>query len=313
MKNKKRKMPTEITILIIFLIIFVSAIVFIDGFVSYENIKNLLRSTAINGIIAIGMTFVIIAAGIDLSVGAVAGFAGIVASMMMTTTDGIVLPIIVGVLAGTLVGLLNGIVVFDGKVPPFIATLGSMTVVRGLIMLITGARLITGLPKSFINFSQKAIFGIPSMVIVWLIIVAIGAVIIKFTLFGRNIYAIGSNKESARLSGINIRFSTYGVYALSALIASIAGIVLTSRLSNGIPTAGQGFENDAIAAVIIGGASFTGGQGTVFGTVIGALLIQTLKNTGNLLGVNSFILDIMTGLVLIFAVMIDSLKRVKKN
>lgn len=313
MKLEKRKVPTEITILIIFLLIFFCSVIFINDFMTYDNIKNLLRSTAINGIIASGMTFVIIAAGIDLSVGTVAGFAGIIASMMMSGTNNIVLPIIIGVLAGSLVGLFNGVIIFDGKVPPFIATLGTMTAVRGLIMLITGARLITELPKAFVNFSQKMVFGIPSMVIVWLIIVAIGAVIIKFTLFGRNIYAIGSNAEAARLSGINIRLNTYGVYIFSAFISSIAGIVLTSRLSNGIPTAGQGFENDAIAAVIIGGASFTGGQGTILGTVIGALLIQTLKNSGNLLGINSFILDIMTGLVLIFAVMIDSLKRIKKN
>ena len=136
---------------------------------------------------------------------------------------------------------------------------------------------------------------------------------IKCTLFGRNIFAIGSNVEAARLSGINIRVTTYGIYMFSSTVAAIGGIVLASRLANGIPTAGQGFENDAIAAVIIGGASFTGGQGTVWGTVIGALLIQTLKNAGNLLGINSFILDIATGLILIFAVMIDSLKREKSG
>lgn len=310
MKKERKSLPTEITIVVIFLVIFVGSFLFINDFKSFNNITNLLRSTAINGIIAIGMTFVIIAGGIDLSVGAVTGLSGVLAAMIMVNTNHIFLGIVGGICSGCVVGVLNGIIVFHGKVPPFIATLGMSTVVRGSIMLMTDARLISGLPKTFTAFAQnRTILGIPDMVIVWLVVVLIGAFIIKFTLFGRNIFAIGSNNEAARLSGINIRLTTYGVYIFSSVVAAVAGIVLTSRLANGIPTAGQGFENDAIAAVIIGGASFTGGQGTVWGTLIGALLIQTLKNAGNLLGINSFVLDIMTGIILISAVMIDSLKR----
>ncbi len=308
-KGIKKKLPAELTILLIFMLIFLCSTLFIDGFMTYDNITNLLRSTAVNGIIAMGMTFVIIAAGIDLSVGAVAGLAGIVTAMMMSGTENIVLPILGGILAGAAVGALNAVFIFEGKVPPFIATLGTQTAVRGFIMLITGARLITKLPKAFTGFAQVRILGIPAMVLVWIGVVIIGAFIVKFTLVGRNIYAIGSNTEAARLSGINIRKNTYFVYIFAAVVSAVAGIVLTTRLSNGIPTAGQGFEQDAIAAVIIGGASFNGGEGTVLGTVIGALIMQTLKNAGNLLGINSFLLEIMTGLLLVGAVMIDQLKK----
>lgn len=308
-KDGKKKMPTELTILLIFLLIFLSSTLFIEGFMTYDNITNLLRSTAVNGIIAMGMTFVIVAAGIDLSVGAVAGLAGIVTAMMMSGTENIAVPILGGILAGAAVGVLNAAFIHEGKVPPFIATLGTQTAVRGFIMLITGARLITKLPKTFTGFAQTRVLGIPAMVLVWIGVIVIGAFIVKFTLVGRNVYAVGSNAEAARLSGIDIRKNTYFVYIFAAVVSSIAGIVLTTRLSNGIPTAGQGFEQDAIAAVIIGGASFNGGEGTVLGTVIGALIMQTLKNSGNLLGINSFILEIMTGLLLVGAVMIDQLKK----
>ena len=170
-EKKKKSIPAEFTILIIFLVIFISSFLFIRDFKSLNNITNLLRSTAINGIIAIGMTFVIIGAGIDLTVGAVAGLSGVVASMMMVKTGGIWFPILLGIVCGTMVGALNGIVIFDGKVPPFIATLGMSTAVRGSIYLMTDARLITNLPAKFTGFAQIRIFNVPAMVLVWIAVV----------------------------------------------------------------------------------------------------------------------------------------------
>ena len=306
------KMPAEGTILIIFILLFLCSSIFIKGFFSYDNLTNLIRQTSINGIVAIGMTFVIVTAGIDLSVGAVAGFAGVIAAKMMSGTEQVFLPILVGLLAGTAVGLLNGVIVHNGKVPPFIATLGTQTAIRGAVMLITGARMVSGLPKSFTGFAQKTVLNLPAMFLVWFVISIIGVLIIKFTRFGRNVYALGSNQEAARLSGIHVRNNLYGVYMLCAFMASVAGIVLTARMANGVPTAGSGYEQDAIAAAVIGGASFNGGEGTIWGTVIGAMIMQTLRNAGNLLGIDPFILEIMVGSLIVIAVWIDQMKK-RKN
>lgn len=304
-----KNLPPEATILVVFILIFIASSMGIKGFFTYNNLTNLIRQTSINGIVAIGMTFVIISAGIDLSVGAVAGLAGVVAAKMMSETGMVWIPIIVAIGVGALVGVLNAIIIYDGRVPAFIATLGTQTAVRGIIMLITNARMVSGLPKTFTAFAQETFLGLPVMFLVWLVVSVIGAVILKLTCFGRNIYAIGSNEEAARLSGINLRINIYKIYVLCAFMASIAGIVLTSRMANGVPTAGQGYEQDAIAAAVIGGASFNGGEGTIQGTIIGAMIMQTLRNAGNLLGLNPFILEIMVGVLLVVAVLVDQIKK----
>jgi len=305
-QNKKRWLTTELLLLGVLLIMGIGLGFASSKFLTPNNLSNLLRQTSINGVVAIGMTVVIISAGIDLSVGAVVGLSGILASSFMTT-GGMSIPvaIFVAVLLSTLVGLFNGIVIFDGKVPAFIATLGAMTAVRGLVMLTTNARMVAGLPKSFTNFAQATILGLPGLTFVWLIIVIITALILKFTTFGRNIYAIGSNIEAARLSGINIRLTTYGVYSYGALLSAIAGVMMTARLGNGVPTGGMGYETDAIASAVIGGASLSGAEGTIIGTVLGSIIMQTLRNGGNLLGINPFIMEIVIGLLIIGAVMLD--------
>jgi ribose transport system permease protein len=285
----------------------------VDGFLTANNLSNLVRQTSINGVIALGMTFVIVSAGIDLSVGSVVGFSGMFAAILMTQA-GInpVFSIIMALIAGTLVGLLNGILIYDGKVPPFIATLGTMTVFRGVIMLISGARMVSGLPESFVNFAQTSILGMPSLFVVWVLMILISSFIMAKTRFGRNIYAIGSNTEAARLSGINIRTNMYMIYGYSALMSSIAGIMLVSRLANGIPTAGGGYELDAIAAAVIGGASLNGAEGSIIGTVVGAMLMSTLRNAGDLLGIDPFILQILIGALIVAAVLIDQVKKQNK-
>jgi ribose transport system permease protein len=305
-KKHRRILTTEILLLAVLILMAIGLGSLSSKFLTPNNLFNLVRQTSIYGVVAIGMTVVIISAGIDLSVGAVVGLSGILVSSFMTTGGmSVPLAIITGVLLATLIGLFNGIVIFDGKVPAFIATLGSMTAVRGLVMLTTNARMVAGLPKSFTGFAQSTILGLPGLTVIWLIIIVITALMLKFTTFGRNIYAIGSNIEAARLSGINIRLTTYGVYTFGALLSAIAGVMMTARLGNGVPTGGMGYETDAIASAVIGGASLSGAEGTIIGTVLGSIIMQTLRNGGNLLGINPFIMEIVIGLLIIGAVMLD--------
>ncbi len=301
---------SEATILAVFLVLFLGLAFFVKGFFTANNLSNLVRQTSINGVIALGMTFVIISAGIDLSVGSTVGFSGMFIAVLMTQHGvGIFPALFLSLLGGTLVGILNGILIYDGKVPPFIATLGTMTVFRGVIMLVSGARMVSGLPKPFVNAAQITILGLPSLFVVWLVATVFSAFILTKTVFGRNIYAIGSNPEAARLSGINIRWNIYGIYGYCAFMSALAGIMLTSRLANGIPTAGSGYELDAIAASVIGGASLSGAEGTIVGTVIGAMLMATLRNGGNLMGIEPFILQILIGALIVVAVLVDQIQK----
>lgn len=282
------------------------------SFLTLNNLSNLVRQVSIIGVVAIGMTLVIISAGIDLSVGSMVGFANILVAVLMTHGVPIIPSILISLAAGAVLGVLNGVLIHDGRVPPFIATLGMMTAVRGLLMLISEARMIAGLPKPFLEFAQVDILWVPSLFFVWLVVILLSVVMTTLMRFGRNVFALGSNAEAARLSGISIRGTVYGVYAFSALASSIAGILYTSRLANGIPTAGEGYELDAIAAAVVGGASLMGGEGTILGTVLGALIIAMLRNGGNLLGINPFILQIAIGVLIVVAVLIDQLNKREK-
>ena len=271
-------------LLILVAVMFIALACASDVFLTTNNLQNLIRQTAIYGVIAIGMTFVIMSGGIDLSVGSVVGLSGVICAMLMSNASWPIFPAAVAaVLVATLVGVFNGIIIFDGKVPPFIATLGVNTAMRGVIMLITGARMISGLPKAFTSFSRDTFLYIPMLGWVWFIIIAVAIVVIKYTTFGRNNFAVGSNTEAARLSGINIRLTTYGVYTVCAFLSAIAGVLMTARLGNGVPTGGEGYETDAIAAAVLGGASLTGAEGSIIGTVLGSLIMATLRNGGNLL------------------------------
>jgi ribose transport system permease protein len=316
-KPGKKSLSTVMMLAVLLLAMFIVLTLLTDKFLTVNNIQNLLRQTAIYGVIAIGMTFVIMSGGIDLSVGAVVGLSGVLSAMFMSTserTGGMGLPVWLAIIAAvaisSLVGVINGAIIFDGKVPPFIATLGIQTAVRGLIMLITNAQMISGIPKDFAGFSRQTFLAFPTLGWVWVAFIVVAAIVIKFTTFGRNIFAVGSNTEAARLSGISIRKTTYSVYVVSALMCAVAGVLMTARLGNGVPTGGIGYETDAIAAAVIGGASLNGAEGSIIGTVLGSLIMATLRNGGNLLGINSFILEITIGLLIVFAVLMD--KRRKK-
>lgn len=308
-KLPNTEMRTELYLVGLLAVLFLFFSVTSDVFLTVNNLKTLVRQVSIYGIIAIGMLVVIISAGIDLSVGSVTGLSGVVAALCMAGGMSISISLIIALVSGLIVGLVNGILVHDGKVPPFIATMGTMTVVRAIIMLLTNASMISGQPQSFKRIAQTEILNIPFLFVVWVIMIIIAWFITKKTVFGRNVYAIGSNREAARLSGINIRKTIYGVYIFSAFVCSIAGILLTARLGNGVPTAGAGYELDAIASAVVGGASLDGGTGSVIGTVLGSMIMATLRQGGVLLGVNAFVLEIIIGSLIVVAVLIDKLRR----
>lgn len=303
------KLKTEGTLVLIMLVLVVFLSLATKGFMTGNNLSNLVRQTSINGIVALGMTFVIIAGGIDLSVGSVVGFAGIMVALLLKNGMGIGPAVFLTLVASIIFGVINGFMIYDGRIPPFIATLGSMTIIRGAIMLISGARMVAGLPKSFLDIAQGTVVGLPALFFVWLVLILVAWFITNHTPFGRNTYTLGSNIEVARLSGINIRVNTYAIFGFGALMAGVAGILMTSRLANGIPTGGQGYEMDAIASCVIGGASLSGAEGTILGTVLGAIIMATLRNGGNLLGIDPFILQIVNGVIIVAAVFLDQYRK----
>lgn len=300
---------TEVTLASILIVLCIFLSFTSPVFLTSENLSNLVKQSAINGIIALGMTVVIITGGIDLSVGSVAGLAGVIVGMLMTSG---LAPWPAAILAVTVcffVGVGNGIMVHEGGIAPFIATLGSMTMVRGLVELLTNARTISGLPAAFLRFGNVDYFGMPSLFWVWAILAVILTVVLNRTRFGRNVYAIGSSPEVARLSGISLRANLYLAYGIGGLMAGIAGVVLTARVRMAAPTAGSTYELYAIAAAVIGGASLSGAQGTILGSVLGALIMTTIASGGNLLGIDAFTLQIAIGALIVLAVWIDRIRK----
>ena len=277
-------------------------------FLTSDNLTNLVKQSAINGIIALGVTAVIISGGIDLSVGSVAGLSGVVAAMLMTGGAPTLLACAAALLVAALIGVANAVMIYEGRIPPFIATLASMTMVRGLVKLTTDARMITGLPDGFLRFGEADYLGLPSQFWVWMVLAAVMIVVLSRTRFGRAIYAIGASPEVARLSGIDLRRNLYAVYALGAVMAGIGGLVLTARVRMASPTAGENYELYAIAAAVIGGASLSGAQGTIVGAILGALIMTTITNGGNLLGIDAFTLEIAIGALIALAVWADKFR-----
>lgn len=310
--QKAGKLPKRLSgygLLLIMLFMWLLVFLFEPRFMSFENLSNLGRQTTIIAIVAIGQTFVIITKGIDLSVGSTVGLISVVTAKLLVSGMAVVPTIIIALFIGAVVGLVNGLIVYDAKITPFIATLGMMTVLRGATMMSSEGRLISNVPKSITKIAESTFFGIPYLLFILLIIAIIGTIVIKYTVFGRNLFAIGSSEESSRLSGVNVRLTTYGAYMVSGVLSAIAGFLLTSRLASGIPTAGTGYELDAIASSVIGGASLFGAQGSIVGTVIGSFIMSTLSNAGNLLGVQPFWLQIAVGTLLIVVVFFDQIKK----
>ncbi len=295
---------------IIALILFSVIVTIINpSFLSFSNILNVLRQTSINAIIAAGMTFVILTGGIDLSVGSILGLAGAVAASLITRGQNVFVVLIAALLIGAAIGALNGVVISKGKVQAFIATLAMMTLVRGYILVFTDGKPI-GIEASknadiLASIGSGYILGIPIPIYITALVFIIAYYILKHTRFGRYVYAMGGNEEATKLSGINVARVKIFVYALSGALAALAGIIVTARLSSAQPQAGSGYELDAIAAVVLGGTSLSGGTGNIFGTIVGALIIGILNNALNLMDVSSYYQLLAKGLVILIAVLLD--------
>jgi len=280
-----------------------------DRFLTVNNLLNVTRQISINAIISVGMTLVILTGGIDLSVGSIVALTGSITAGLLVGGQALLTSVLIGMMVGALLGLCNGLLITRAEIPPFIATLGTMTAARGFTLVYTEGRPITGMGESFRFLGGGYIAGIPVPVILMVIIFALAYIVLKRNRLGRYIYAIGGNEEAARLSGINTKKILLSVYVLGGLLAGFSGIIMASRLNSAQPTAGVSFELDAIAAVVLGGTSLSGGVGTIGGTLIGALIIGILDNGLNLLNVSSFYQQVAKGFVILLAVFLDKKRR----
>lgn len=274
-------------------------------FLTVSNLLNIAQQTSINAIIAVGLTFVIVSGGIDLSVGSLVAFAGVIMASLLEQAVPAPLAVLVGLGAGLGCGLVNGLLITLGRLPPFIATLGMMSVARGGALWFTEGRPISGFSAGFRWLATGEVWFVPVPVLVMAAVYAIAHFVLRRTPFGRYAFAIGGNEEAALLSGVRVRLHKTMVYGVSGLLSALAAVVLTARLNSAQPIAGINYELDAIAATVIGGTSLMGGQGSVIGTLIGALTMGVLRNGLNLLGVSSFIQQIVIGVVIILAVLVD--------
>jgi ribose transport system permease protein len=282
-----------------------------DTFLTGTNLDNLGRQVSIYAIIAIGQLLVILTAGIDLSVGSVVGLSGVIAAKAVFDTAGagsVLLAVGLALLVGAAVGLLNGVLVAILKMPPFIVTLGTLGVARGLTLLYTDGRTIQPLPRSFTQIAGGEFLGVANLIWLTVLIALLVGFGLRRTVWGRYIYAVGSNPESARLTGVPVNAVLLSVYALSGMLAALGGILLASRLGNGVPTAGTGYELQAIAACVIGGASLFGARGSALGALVGALIVGLLNNGGTLLGIDPFWLQVAIGALILVAVGVDQLQ-----
>ena len=285
-----------------------------EYFVTVKNLFNVLRQISTNLLLACGMTMVIILGGIDLSVGSVIALSGVLAAGGVVRYNLPIVPaMLLGILIGVIFGLFNGFVISKTTIPPFIVTLATMNIARGLAGVYTGGSPVRVVTKEWQWIGAGYAFGVPVPVIIMIIVFIISLLIINRTRMGRYIYAVGGNNLAATYSGINVSKVKFFVYTYSGIMAGLAGIILASRMYSGQPTAGEGAEMDAIAAVVVGGTSMAGGSGKLGGTLIGALIIGILNNGLNLMNVNSFWQTVVKGIVILLAVTIDFFRNRKKG
>ncbi|KSV72008.1 hypothetical protein N182_30065 [Sinorhizobium sp. GL2] len=282
-----------------------------DAFLSPFNLINVMRQVALYGIVSVGLTFVILTAGIDLSVGSIVGVVAVATATMLNSGIAVPIVIVAAVALGLCFGLANGIGVAWIQIPPFIMTLGAMVMLRGLALTLSDGRPVDvqNMTSEFAMIGRGNLAGVPIAVWIFLLIAAVALFVLRYTVFGRNIYAVGSNREAARLSGINVNRVLVGVYAISGMLAGLSAVIFVSRLTVGEPTAGTGLELEAIAITVIGGASLFGGVGGVVGTVVGACILAVLANIMNLVGISPFTQQIVKGAIIIIAVCFEVLRR----
>jgi len=300
-------------ILLSFLALCLVLAILSERFLTFPNIVNILRQSSINGIIAVGMTLVILTAGIDLSVGSVLALSAVMTARLLV---GGVTPIIAslsGLVIGAMLGLFNGILVTRLRLPPFIATLGTMTFARGLALSFTQGRPITGLPESFRVLGTALAGPIPAPVIVVLIVFLLGVIFLRLTAQGARLQALGNNHIAARFTGIPVKIYISMVYCVSGALAALAGQILIGRLDSAQPTMGAGYEFDAIAAVVVGGTSFSGGSGGLGGTLVGVLIITVINNGLNLLNVPAFWGQVVKGIVIALALLLNNVSKLERR
>jgi ribose/xylose/arabinose/galactoside ABC-type transport system permease subunit len=274
-------------------------------FATVDNLLNVAEQTAIVGVLAAGMTFVILTGGIDLSVGSVVALAGVVLGLALRAGAPVPAAVAAALLAGAACGAANGALVTLGGLPPFIVTLGMMSVARGGALLLTDGRPVSGFPAGLRALATARPLGVPAPALVMLALFAAAHLVLARTTFGRYVYAVGGNEEAARVSGVRVRAHKAAVYVVSGALAAACAVLLTARLDSAQPIAGMAYELDAIAAVVIGGTSLLGGAGTVLGTLAGALTMGVLRNGLNLLGVSAYLQQVAIGVVIVAAVLVD--------
>lgn len=283
-------------------------------FLSIENLLNITRQVAVVSLLAVGMTIVIISGGIDLSVGSIIAFVGIITSSAIKDYGiPILIAIIIGLFVGAITGIVNGSLISFLNMPAFITTMGTMTILRGLGYIYTSAYPIYNLPKEFKLIGQGFIWSIPIPTMILIVVAIVVHVILSKTVFGRHIYAIGGNSDAAKYAGINVHKVKILVYIINGVIAGLAAVVQTARVGAGMPTIGEGFELEAVASVVIGGAAMSGGSGSILGTILGSVVLGVLSNGLSLLNVDSYVMQVVRGLIVILAVLLDQVRIMMSN
>ncbi len=308
-RQRAMKLINTYRSLIILIVLALVASILSSNFLSINNLFNVVKQITVAGIVACGMTFVILTGGIDLSVGSILGICAVVSAGVLKSTGNVFLALAVAIVIGIFVGSVNGLFISGFGIPPFISTLGMMTLLQGVILIYTKGTPISIKIKAYKFLGKGSILGVPVPIIILVLVFIIAHYILSYTSFGRKVYAFGGNREAARLSGINIVKTEWMVYAISGFLSGLAAIVFTARLGSAQATSGRGIEMDAIAAVILGGTSLSGGTGFVLPTVVGAMIMGVIDNVLTLMNVNPHATYIVKGAVVIIAVLID--KKVK--
>ncbi len=315
MKDTKRTkaLISEYFIFVIFIALVIVLACLKPSFIQPGNLVNILKQASINGILAFGMMFVIIAGGFDMSVGSTVAFTGVLAAMLGQGQYPLIVPLLVAMLAGLAVGVVNGVGVAVGDLPPFIMTLGTMTAVRGLALLISNGKPVIGISAEYKAVAASSVLGVPMLAVFLVVIIIICSFVLAKTVYGRRVYACGGNLLAARVSGINTTKIRISTFAIAGLLAGLSGFLMTSRVTIGQPNAAESYEMDAITACVVGGVSMSGGVGKSWGVVVGCLLITVIANGLDIMGVSSHWQKIVKGGIIVLAVLLDIKGKGKKN
>lgn len=303
-----RRWPAQLGLTIALVALMTALAVARPNFVTVTNLVNLLRQISINGILAVGVTYVLLTGGVDLSLGSLVALTGVIAAGFAHPGSSPAGAAAIGILAGGVCGVVNGLIVTRGRIAPFVATLGMMTSARGLALLISGGRPVSNLSAGFTMLGSGNVAAVPIPILILLIVAAASHVMLRNMRLGRHIYAVGGNPDAALASGVNVRRVKMIAYTICGALSGLAGVVLAARITTGQPNAGVGYELDAIAAVVIGGTSLNGGVGNIGGTILGALLMGVINNGLDLLNVSSYYQQIVKGVIIVGAVWLDRSK-----